>query len=636
MESAKILIVEDEAIIARDLQNRLENQGYLVTGAVATGADAIRKAGTDSPDLVLMDIVLLGEMDGIEAADRIRSLYNIPVVYVTAYADERVLERAKLTEPFGYILKPFDDRELRSIIEMALYKYSVEKQLKESNTFLRTVIESLSHPFYVINTEDFTVAMANSASGFGALTEKSTCYSLTHHADHPCEGTDHPCTIGEIRKSGRPVILEHVHYDTEGTGRTYEIRGYPIYNAEGKVAQIIEYTQDITDKRALESQFLQAQKMESVGRLASGIAHDFNNMLSAILGYSEIALTLLPESSPVRKHVSIIADAGNKAAALVHQLLAFSRKQVLDMQIVDANAIVGNIEKILRMVIGEDIILETNLGPTARRIKADTGQIEQVLMNLAVNARDSMPCGGRLIVETADVDLDETYVKTHAGVAPGMYVMIAVTDTGTGMSREVQEKIFEPFFSTKGSKGTGLGLSTVYGIVRQHGGNVLVYSEVGIGTTFKIYLPATTGEGGVPAEKEKKAAELRGSETILVVDDEPSIRRLVIDTLEPLGYRLIEASCGEEALQRSSMTKSGIDLMLTDIIMPDMNGKDLAAKFQKQRPTATILYMSGYTDETIAHYGIAEIKKRFIQKPLTPKKLAACVREILDSSPKES
>jgi two-component system cell cycle sensor histidine kinase/response regulator CckA len=630
MEKTKILVVEDEAIIARDLQRRLVSQNYAVTAAVSTGEDAIHRAETDSPDLVLMDIVLLGEMDGVEAAGHIRSRFDIPVVYVTAYADEKILERAKVTEPFGYILKPFDDRELRSVIEMALYKSSIEKQLRRTNEFLNTVIESLSHPFYVVNADDYTVVMANSASNFGALTGKSTCHLLTHHTDAPCEGSEHPCTIREIRRTGKPVIQEHIHYDGDGNARTYEIHGYPIFDTAGRVVQVIEYTQDITDRKILESQFRQSQKMESAGRLAGGVAHDFNNLLTAIIGYSELALAALPEDHPMRRYISTIAEAGNKAVTLVRQLLAFSRKQVLEMKTVNINEIIENLAKILRLAVGEDLILQLNLSPSVKNVKADAGQIEQLTMNLAVNARDAMPSGGRLTIETGNVELDEEYARTHVEVIPGPYVMLAVTDTGVGMSREVQEKIFEPFFSTKGSRGTGLGLATVYGIVKQHNGSIYVYSEEKIGTTFKVYLPVTAEAIQAPDEKGEKTPDLRGTETVLVVDDEPSIRKLVIDTLEPLGYRLIEASCGEEALQRNAMIKDGTDLLLTDVVMPDMNGRELADRIKEQSPAVKVLFMSGYTEETIEPHGVPEMKKIFMQKPLTPKKLLAKIRDILD------
>ncbi len=630
MAKAKILVVEDEAIIARDLQKRLENQGYVVTAAVATGEDAIQRAETDFPDLVLMDIVLLGEVDGIEAAARIRSLFDIPVVYVTAYADEKILQRAKITEPFGYILKPFDDRELRSVIEMAIYKSSIEKQLRKNNEFLNNVIESLSHPFYVIDADDYTVAMANSASNFEGTAGKTTCYSLTHHSDGPCEGSQHPCTIREIRRTGKPVIQEHIHYDREGTARTYEIHGYPIFDTTGRVVQVIEYTQDITDRKTLESQLRQSQKMESVGRLAGGVAHDFNNLLTAILGYSELALENLPEDHPIRKYISTIAEAGEKAATLVRQLLTFSRKQVLEMKTVNPNYIIDNLAKILALVIGEGLTLELKLSPSIRNIKADPGQMEQLLMNLAVNARDAMPGGGRLTVETENVELDEDYARTHAEVIPGPYVMLAVTDTGIGMSPEVQEKIFEPFFTTKGSGGTGLGLATVYGIVKQHNGSIYVYSEENIGTTFKVYLPATADVAEARDREEKRKPYRKGTETVLVVDDEPSIRRIVFDTLEPLGYRIIEASCGEEALRKSAMTEERIALLLTDVVMPDINGRELADRIRETRPATKVLFMSGYTEETIAHLAVADVKKNFMQKPLTPGKLMEKIREILD------
>lgn len=630
MAKARLLIVEDEAIIVRDLQRRLENQGYVITSAVATGEDAIRKAAEDKPDLVLMDIVLLGEIDGIEAARQIRARLDIPVIYVTAYADDKIIERAKVTEPYGYILKPFDDRELRSVIEMAMHKHAVEAQLREHHVFLQSVIESLTHPFYVINTDDYRVVMANSAAKFGPISERSTCFALTHHSDKPCEGEDHPCTIREVLKKGGPVLVEHVHYDGNGKARTYEICGHPIYDSDGRITRVIEYTQDVTEKRLLETQFLQAQKMESVGRLAGGIAHDFNNLLSAVLGYSELALSNLPDDHPVRKHLEVISDAGNRAASLVRQLLAFSRKQSLEMKVVNLNDIVRSLEKILQLVVGDSVILDINLSPAAMQVKADPGQVEQVLMNLAVNARDAMSCGGRLTVETANIELDEDYALRHKDVMPGIYVMLAVTDSGEGMTPEVKEKIFEPFYTTKGIKGTGLGLSTVYGIVKQHGGSIYVYSEKGMGTTFKVYLPVTGENEELKAGVTEKRADFAGKETILVVDDEPSIRSLVTDTLQPLGYMVVEASCGEEALQRSTMMKDDIHLLLTDLVMPDMSGHEVAKKIKASRPGIKIIYMSGYTDETIERLGISRHRETFLQKPLTPRKLSSAIRDALN------
>jgi CheY-like chemotaxis protein len=326
--------------------------------------------------------------------------------------------------------------------------------------------------------------------------------------------------------------------------------------------------------------------------------------------------------------LKIIREAGDKAAILVRQLLAFSRKQVLEMKVVNLNNLVDGIIKLLSRVIGEDVILDVNIENKVHNIKADASQIEQILMNLVVNARDSMPQAGRLSIETSNVELDEEYTKDHEGVLPGSYVMIAVTDTGIGMSRELQEKIFEPFYTTKGPGGTGLGLSTVYGIIRQHKGHIFVYSELEIGTTFKVYFPATR-ETFKHIKHTVAANELHGDETILIVDDDSSIRRLIVDTLQPLGYELIAASCAEEVLEMLDRSDQKIDLMLTDMIMPGMNGRDLAEVIKKKRPETEIVFMSGYTDEMITNHGILETGETFIQKPLSPLKLADKLRELL-------
>ncbi|HAR46949.1 MAG: hypothetical protein A2X56_10980 [Nitrospirae bacterium GWC2_57_13] len=383
-------------------------------------------------------------------------------------------------------------------------------------------------------------------------------------------------------------------------------------------------------KEKLELQLLQSQKLESVGRLAGGVAHDFNNLLSAILGYSGMALKELPADNLVWRHVKTIEEAGKKGATLIRQLLAFSRKQILRISLVNLNDIVQNLAKMLTVMIGEDVALELKTSTPVRNVMADPGQIEQVLMNLAVNARDAMPCGGRIIIETADVDLDADYARRHEGVTPGSYVLLSVTDTGEGMAKDVQEKIFEPFFTTKEiGKGTGLGLATVYGIIKQHNGHVWFYSEPDKGTTFKIYLPTAQGEAGRPLV-EMPAVVFRGVETILVVDDEPSIRMLVKDILEPLGYRTLDASCGKEALQTIQTAVGQIDLLLTDVILPGMNGRELAREFAAKKPGGKVLFMSGYSDSIIASHGILEAGTDFIEKPLTRDALLRKIRKMLD------
>jgi len=395
------------------------------------------------------------------------------------------------------------------------------------------------------------------------------------------------------------------------------------------------FAEDVTERRALEQQLRQSQKMEAVGRLAGGIAHDFNNLLMVISGYSEFLLGQIGDDPGMRGHAQEIANAAARATSLTRQLLAFSRKQMLDPRIVDLNGVVAENVKMLTRVIGEDIDLVMVPGPDIGAVKADPGQIEQVIMNLAVNARDAMPQGGRLTIETANVTLNANYARFHAPVKPGDYVMLAISDTGVGMDADTQAHIFEPFYTTKGLKGTGLGLSTVYGIVKQSEGYIWVYSETGKGTSFKIYLPRFSATGETLATQPALAADadqpIPGHETILLVEDEENLRRLARQYLENQGYNVIDAPDGATAIQISQAHKGPIHLLLTDVIMPGMNGRELANKVSPTRPDMRVLYMSGYTENHIGHNGTLDEGITLLQKPFTLPALKAKVREMLDT-----
>lgn len=399
---------------------------------------------------------------------------------------------------------------------------------------------------------------------------------------------------------------------------------------EASDASCIAYIVDLSKSRQLEKQLRQAQKMEAVGQLAGGVAHDFNNLLTTILGYTELAASRMGEDPGGFDELEEVRKAGERAAGLTRQLLAFSRNQVLEPRVLDLNVIVGNLEKMLRRLIGEDVDVVTTLHPSLGRVRADAGEIEQVIMNLAVNARDAMTEGGRITIETANVELDEAYeLEKHATVPPGRYVMLVVSDTGIGMDAETQSHIFEPFFTTKAKdKGTGLGLSTVYGIVKQSGGWIWVYSEPGRGTTVKIYLPEVD-EAPEAVPRRVEAPPAGGSETVLLAEDEAPVRKLARKLLENLGYTVLEAPGGEDALSIARSHGGPIHLVLTDVVMPEMGGADLASRVQQLRPEARVLYMSGYTDDAIIRHKVLEPGTHFLQKPFTPASLARKVREAL-------
>jgi len=468
---------------------------------------------------------------------------------------------------------------------------------------------------------------------FERITGYSNEEALGHNPRILKSGKNNPAVYADLWqtiKRGGVWEGQLVNKKKDGTMFSERATISAVRDKSGQVTHYVAVKKDMTHEIQLEDQLRQSQKMEAIGQLAGGVAHDFNNLLTAINGYSSLALQRIDVDSPIKSYLEEIKKAGDRAANLTRQLLAFGRKQILQPVPLNLNDIVTDMNKMLRRLIGEDIELNAKLDPKLKTIKADPGQIEQVLVNLVVNARDAMPSGGDLTIETTAVELDSDYAGKRVGVVPGRYVMLAVSDTGTGMSEEVRARIFDPFFTTKDKgKGTGLGLSTVYGIVKQSGGNIWVYSEEGRGTTFKVYLPQF--ETAEKMESLKPESEIpHGSETILLLEDEDMVRNLTRQILESAGYKVVEAARGEEAIKRFKAENGSIDLLLTDVVMPEMSGKEVADRICELRPSAKVLFMSGYTDEAIVHHGVLDSNVQFIQKPFTPAALAIKIREVLE------
>jgi len=441
---------------------------------------------------------------------------------------------------------------------------------------------------------------------------------------------------------GGPLETEFRILRPDGTERFVRMLFETAFDAKGNPLRRIGTFQDVTDrkreekeKQRLEAQLQQAMKMEAVGRLAGGVAHDFNNLLTGIMGNLQLAQMEMKPDDPLAEMLTEVNKAAESAAALTRQLLAFSRKQLIEPKVLDLNDIISSLHKMLARLIGEDIELKTVPGKSLGAVKVDPGQIEQILVNLAINARDAMPDGGTLLVETGDVELDEEYCRRHSNAQPGGFVMLAVSDTGVGMSEEVKSHLFEPFFTTKPKgHGTGLGLATIYGAVKQSGGFVEVYSEPGMGTSFKIYLPRAM-EKAEKLEKGRRVLEMPGgTETVLLVEDEGIVRELAIKILKRLGYKVLHAPNGGEAFMMAEGYKNRIDLLLTDVVMPGMNGRQLAERLVEIHPEMKVLYTSGYTENVIVHHGVVEENLNFIGKPYAPRDLAAKLREVLESDGK--
>jgi PAS domain S-box-containing protein len=505
-----------------------------------------------------------------------------------------------------------------------------EQALRRSEVRYRSLVQTAVYGIYRSSLEGNFLDVNPALIGMLGYNDALEVLALDPKKDVFVDPAEYARLVDEFRRTGRMDGFEARWKRKDGATITVRISGRAVAGGDEPSDVLEAIAEDITERRVLEDQFRQSQKMEAVGRLAGGIAHDFNNLLMVISGYTEVLLYHLSPGHPLHAKAEAIQQASDRATTLTRQLLAFSRKQLLELKVIDVNAIVADMERLLRPLIGEDIELTTSLTPNIGCTRADAGQLEQVIMNLVVNAKDAMPNGGKICIRTASVTLDDSYRPENTFIKHGPYVMISVSDSGQGMDRETQARIFEPFFTTKEkNKGTGLGLSTVYGIIKQSGGYVFVQSELGRGTVFSIYFPRTDEPSEAHGAAPVSPSSAGGSETILLVEDEDSVRQLVRETLESRGYRVLEAPNGDAALALAAAHPDPIHLIITDVVMPGLSGHELAQQLLAARPTLKVLYLSGYAQDAFATPAATEAQKTFLQKPFTLQSLTRKVREIL-------
>lgn len=626
----RLLIIEDSEDDALLIVRDLKRAGYEPIYERVDTEAALRAAfDGGSWDVVVSDFNM-PHFTGTDALKLLRERdQDTPFIFVSGTIGEDVAVEAMRAGAQDYVTKG-NLRRLVPAIERELRDAAVRRERRAGEARFRRVVDSAMMGILFWDAQGkITDANDQFLKIVGYTREDLKAGRIDWRAMMPpeYEPADAKALEALAAGTGTPVEKEYIRKD--GSRVPILVGGALLDDpAHPGVAFVL----DITERKQLQQQLIQSQKMEAVGRLAGGIAHDFNNLLTAIFGYADLLAEQLPEDSPARKDVEEIQKASQRAASLTGQLLAFSRRQVLQPVVLSLNDVVENVEKMLHRILGEDIELHTALAPELGNTRADAGQIEQMIMNLAVNARDAMPTGGKLTIETANVDLDAAYAAQHQPVIPGRFVMLAVSDTGIGMDDATKARIFEPFFTTKeAGKGTGLGLATVYGIVKQSGGYVWLYSEPGNGAAFKIYLPRVDAQRDAPVVASEPVGTVVGTETVLVAEDDPLLLPLTRELLTKLGYHVLEARGSAEALAVARGHRGDIHLLVSDVVMPRGGGFQLAQQLLAERPGLRVLYVSGYTDETVVRHGLLERGLNYLQKPFTSAVLARKVREVLDA-----
>lgn len=630
--SAQVLVVEDEKLVAADIQEHLEKLGYGVPGVMSTGEEAIRSASEARPDLVLMDIQLKGRIDGIETARILQTRLNIPVIYVTAFADDRTLQRAKGTEPYGYVLKPFGKKELQTAIELALHKHGRERRLKMNEQWMAALISRIGAGIIAIDhtglvcmmnpqAEEYTATRLTDALG----SEWSDLISFVANRPGAPE-----CYIRKAVRDKVSSEMTDAAVVFPKTGRKAIICGAvsPMDEPDGGGRAAILAFLDITAWQQLESHHRRARHLEDMRRLAGGLAHQFSNFLTLISGSTE-SLVRSTEADDVRsRDIRKIQEVTERASDLTRKLLAFSRSQPIHLKAFDANQAIGNAIDVAKLMFGSNVTIEQEFDPAAGMIEADPVHVEHIITALLANARDAIPGGGTIRLRTSNLTVDEHMSSTFGDVSPGQYVRIDVTDGGEGMAYDTSTHIFEPFFSTKDrTRDTGVGLAAVYGLVKQNRGHIWFESAPGTGTTFSFCLPKM--EAARPLDVPHS---LRGVETILVADEDAEARVQAREMLVKLGYQVIEAVSGAEALKICEHDPQRIDLVLSSVAMPSVTAHEFADRVPRVRPGVKLLFMSPYSEYSLRRRGAVEDGLPIVQMPFTADILAKAVRDALATS----
>ena len=648
MKTCKIMIVEDEAVIAIDLQARLEGFGYTVVGIVDNGADAVRRVREWDAQLVFMDIQIKGPINGIVTAEEIRKQFDLPIIFMTAYSDDATIHRAREAQPYGYILKPCEDRELRIAVELALHKHESEKTLRRMERWLATTLSSVGDGVIATDVDgcvNFMNPVAETLTGWTSSAAFGRPFMEVFAAVHGKTGQPlgNPIQVA-LNRGLNSENDDGAQLTTRDGSTTYiDYTAAPSRNPKGQVTGAVVVFRDVTPKvvaereRSLnEEKNRQVQKMEVVGRLAGGIAHDFNNLMTVILGQSELLLD--KHKDPLdgdHKRLAAIQKAGTRASELTRQLLAFARKQMLRPEVCSLNRLVREMYDLIRRVTGSKCTMQIAMADGQLDVFVDKTQFGQVLLNLCMNARDAMPNGGALRIMTSRATVSPSEQGPRKDWKAGEYAILKVSDNGTGMDANVLSHLFEPFFTTKEQgKGTGLGLSTVQGIVAQSNGYIHVDSQLGVGSTFSIFIPihkTETSKQSTTAIKQD-TTEL-GDKTIFLVEDDAVIREVYSEAFKMVGSKLIESATGEEALEKFNAMPVPPDLLLTDIVMPGMSGSDLGTKMRERVPDLKILYHSGYDRQFLS--GVLkqlDRKTDFLEKPARPREVLERVRKLLSQS----